>query len=65
MSNSSDTIGCVPALIICVVLVIAALCGGVQVTNFAWQESLVKSNHAEYYLDENNERQWRMKGYVQ
>ena len=25
------------------------------------QDDLVKSGHAEYYLDENNEKQWRMK----
>lgn len=25
------------------------------------EEKLVEDGHAEYYLDENNERQWRMK----
>jgi hypothetical protein len=25
------------------------------------QDDLVQSGHAEYYLDENNDKQWRMK----
>lgn len=26
-----------------------------------WEEATVKLGHAEYYLDENNQRQWRWK----
>jgi len=26
-----------------------------------WRDQLAKSGHAEYFLDNNNERQWRMK----
>jgi len=26
-----------------------------------WRDQLTKSGHAEYFLDANNQRQWRMK----
>lgn len=26
-----------------------------------WQKDLVESGHAEYYLDENHKRKWRLK----
>lgn len=29
-------------------------------TNKTWQDGLVKNGYAEYYLDENNQRRWRM-----
>lgn len=30
-------------------------------TNFNWKREAVKHGKAEYYLDSNNERQWRWK----
>lgn len=34
---------------------------GVSVEHEDFAKCLVKSGHAEYYLDKNNQRQWRMK----
>lgn len=31
------------------------------VFNLYWKEDAVKAGHAEYYIDSNNQRQWRWK----
>lgn len=43
-------------------LVVGVLCGGlfgVTATNTGWKNRAVESGHAEFYLDEDNNRQWR------
>lgn len=59
--------GFIGALVLAAAWVIAAvvflsgwLCGR-EAGDEAMQEKLVKSGHAEYYLDEDNQKQWRMK----
>jgi len=37
------------------------LVAGLAMADNYWRNNLVKSGHAEYYLDENNQKQWRMK----
>lgn len=44
-----------------VVIAIVSIAYGFIIGVEAKEYQLVKSGHAEYYLDENNNKQWRMK----
>ena len=51
--------GCLFSFLFALVLAVALS----LTVQFKWvsQDTLVESGHAEYYLDANNQRQWRMK----
>lgn len=61
MNNSSDTIGCGWAMGIFIAMLISVSIFWVTTLTSASQNIAVEAGHAEYYLDENNERQWRWK----
>lgn len=47
-----------------VVIIITALFAGLIVQSHCddhWRDQLTNSGHAEYFLDSDNKRQWRMK----
>jgi hypothetical protein len=50
-------------LIICLVIMVFVVSsqGGIKTGRIQMQKEVVKAGHAEYYLDENHERQWRWK----
>lgn len=55
----------VAVAIFCCISAMAGILVGVITSNIArdavWKAEAVEAGHAEYYLDENNERQWRWK----
>lgn len=60
---SGDGEGCFGAVMIVIAIAAAfgGYCAGVGEGRSYEQNAAVKSGHAEYYLDENNNRQWRWK----
>ncbi len=57
MKNDDDC-GCIFPIVI-IALILAALIGGGHLGYESHKDESVKAGHAEYYLDKDNNRQWR------